>query len=60
MRTACWWSTADDVGEQILAYKQELGGLENLIIFPNMPGDPYSRTAEQLTRFAEEVLPKLT
>jgi alkanesulfonate monooxygenase SsuD/methylene tetrahydromethanopterin reductase-like flavin-dependent oxidoreductase (luciferase family) len=51
--------TADDVGEQILAYSEELGGLENLIIFPNMPGDSYTRTGEQLTRFAEEVLPKL-
>ncbi len=51
--------TADDVGEQILAYSEELGGLENLIIFPNMPGDSYARTGEQLTRFAEAVLPKL-
>lgn len=51
--------TADDVAEQILQYSEELGGVENLVIFPNMPGDAYSRTAEQLTRFAEEVLPKL-
>ena len=52
--------TADDVAEEIHFYREELGGLEDLVIFPNMPGDPYTKTAEQLTRFAEEVLPKLT
>ena len=36
-----------------------LGGLENLTIFPHMPGDPYTKVEEQMTRFAEEVLPKL-
>ncbi len=51
--------TADDVAEDIAFYRDALGGLEDLVIFPNMPGDPYSKTAEQLTRFAEEVLPKL-
>jgi len=52
--------TADDVAEQITAYGDELGGLADLVIFPNMPGDAYSQTAEQLHRFAEEVLPKLS
>lgn len=51
--------TADDVIEGIEFYKEQLGGLENLVIFPNMPGDKYSQTAEQLTRFAEEVTPKI-
>ena len=51
--------TGDDVAAEIGFYAEMLGGLENLVIFPNMPGDPYARTAEQLTRFAEEVLPKL-
>ncbi len=51
--------TADDVVEQIQAYDEELGGLENLTIFPNMPGDAYSRTAEQLERFAADVMPKI-
>jgi hypothetical protein len=51
--------TADDIVEGIAFYDDLLGGLENLVIFPDMPGDPYSRTAEQLTRFAQEVLPKL-
>lgn len=52
--------TADDVIEGIEFYREQLGGLENLTIFPNMPGDAYSKTSEQLTRFAEEVLPKLS
>ena len=52
--------TADDVAEEIDFYREQLGGLEDLVIFPNMPGDPYEKTAEQLTRFAEEVMPKLT
>jgi alkanesulfonate monooxygenase SsuD/methylene tetrahydromethanopterin reductase-like flavin-dependent oxidoreductase (luciferase family) len=51
--------TADDVIEGIEFYKEHLGGLDNLIIFPNMPGDDYSVTAEQLTRFAEDVMPKI-
>ncbi len=51
--------TADDVVEQLQAYDDELGGLENLTIFPNMPGDAYSRTAEQLERFASDVMPKI-
>ena len=52
--------TGDDVAEQIADYAERLGGVENLVIFPNMPGDPYARTTEQLHRFAEEVLPKLS
>ena len=51
--------TADDIVAEIEFYDEQLGGLEDLVIFPNMPGDSYERTAEQLTRFAEEVLPKL-
>ena len=51
--------TADDVLESIEAYREELGGLENLVIFPNMPGDNYSKTTEQIQRFAEGILPNL-
>ncbi len=51
--------TADDVAEGLAFYAEQFGGLENLTIFPNMPGDSYARTQEQMTRFAEEVLPKL-
>jgi alkanesulfonate monooxygenase SsuD/methylene tetrahydromethanopterin reductase-like flavin-dependent oxidoreductase (luciferase family) len=51
--------TADDVAEGIAAYNEELGGLENLVIFPNMLGDPYSKSEEQMQRFAEGVMPQL-
>ena len=50
--------TADDVAEQLNTYKTDLG-LENLVLFPNMPGDAYAKTEEQVTRIAEEVLPQL-
>ncbi len=50
--------TADDVAEQLNTYKNDLG-MENLVLFPNMPGDAYSKTEEQVTRIAEEVLPQL-
>lgn len=46
----------DDVIEGITFYKERLG-LDNLVIFPNMPGDSYAKTAEQMARMAEDVLP---
>lgn len=51
--------TADDILEEIAFYDELLGGLENLVIFPNLSGDSYARTNEQLQRFAEEVMPQL-
>ncbi len=48
----------DDVAEEI-AWYDELLGLENLLLFPAMPGDPYSLISEQLYRLGEEVLPAL-
>ncbi len=51
--------TAQDVIEGIEFYAETLGGLDNLTIFPNMPGDAYTTTAEQIERFAAEVLPAL-
>ena len=51
--------TAEDVAEGIDAYRHELGGLSELCLFPNMPGDPYELTGEQLARYAEEVRPLL-
>jgi alkanesulfonate monooxygenase SsuD/methylene tetrahydromethanopterin reductase-like flavin-dependent oxidoreductase (luciferase family) len=50
--------TASDIAERI-AELDELLGLRDLVIFPAMPGDPFPRVKEQLTRFAEEVLPLL-
>ncbi len=52
--------TADDVLEGIQSYSDALGGINDLVIFPNMIGDPYAKTAEQMTRFSEQVLPHLT
>ena len=50
--------TADEVAEQINWYDAQVG-LENLLLFPAMPGDPYSKVEEQLQRLAEMVLPQL-
>ena len=49
-------ATAEEVAETISFYDEQLG-LENLILFPAMPGDPYSGVDEQLHRLAEDVLP---
>jgi alkanesulfonate monooxygenase SsuD/methylene tetrahydromethanopterin reductase-like flavin-dependent oxidoreductase (luciferase family) len=49
----------EDVAAGIDAYKQELGGLADLCLFPNFPGDPYAKTEEQLIRYAEQVRPLL-
>ena len=51
--------TAEDVAETIGMYKDELG-LENLIIFPAMPGDSYDKVDDQLHRLAEDVMPKVS
>ena len=40
-------------------HRHTLGGLADLVIFPNMPGDPYAKSEEQMARFAEGVLAKL-
>tara|TARA_X000000368_G_scaffold108537_1_gene84345 strand:- start:3885 stop:5036 length:1152 start_codon:yes stop_codon:yes gene_type:complete len=50
---------ADDVAEQIQWYCDYLGGVENLVLFPAMPGDRYSKVEEQLHRLAEDVMPQL-
>ena len=50
---------ADDVAEQINWYSGLLGGLENLLLFPAMPGDSYAKVGDQIHRLAQEVLPQL-
>jgi len=50
--------TPDDVAEGIEFYRDQLG-LENLTLFPNFPGDTYTTTEEQLSRYAEQVAPLL-
>ncbi len=51
--------TADDVAQQIEEYREELGGIADLMLFPAMPGDAYAKVNDQLHRLAEDVLPKL-
>lgn len=50
--------TASDVAAAIGGLR-DLLGLTDLVIFPAMPGDNYTRAKEQMTRFAREVLPFL-
>ena len=44
---------------EAISWRDEQIGLENLLLFPAMPGDPYNKIEEQLHRIAEEVLPLL-
>jgi alkanesulfonate monooxygenase SsuD/methylene tetrahydromethanopterin reductase-like flavin-dependent oxidoreductase (luciferase family) len=50
--------TAEQVAEEVDFYR-DLLGLEHLVIFPHLIGDPYDKANEQMTRFVEEVLPLL-
>ena len=50
--------SADEVAEQIAWYDEQLG-LENLMLFPAMPGDAYGKVEEQLERLSSDVLPQL-
>ena len=54
----CVVGTGEQVAEFINDYDEEIG-LENLLLFPAMPGDPYDKVEEQLHRLAEDVLPLL-
>ncbi len=54
----CLVGTPADVAETINWYDEQIG-LENLLLFPAMPGDRYEEIHEQLHRIAEEVLPLL-
>ena len=42
-----------------IAWYQELVGVEDLLLFPGMPGDPYDVVEAQMERLANEVLPLL-
>ncbi len=48
--------TAEEVAETVSWFDDQIG-LENLMIFPAMPGDSYADTAEQVQRLSEGVLP---
>jgi alkanesulfonate monooxygenase SsuD/methylene tetrahydromethanopterin reductase-like flavin-dependent oxidoreductase (luciferase family) len=48
----------EDVGAGIRAYR-DLLHLEDLVIFPNFPGDSYDESIEQMQRYMDEVDPLL-
>jgi len=50
--------TPEQVAEGVQFYR-DLLGLQHLVIFPHLIGDPYSKADEQMTRFIEEVVPLL-
>jgi alkanesulfonate monooxygenase SsuD/methylene tetrahydromethanopterin reductase-like flavin-dependent oxidoreductase (luciferase family) len=50
--------TPEQVAEGVQFYR-DLLGLQHLVIFPHLIGDPYPKADEQMTRFVEEVLPLL-
>ena len=54
----CVVGTGEQVAEAINWFDEQIG-LENLLLFPAMPGDPYGEIEQQLHRIAEEVLPLL-
>ncbi len=45
-----------EVAEQVQFFHDELG-VEQLVIFPHLIGDPYTKAIEQMDRFRNEVLP---
>lgn len=50
--------TPEQVAEGVQFYR-DLLGLQHLVIFPHLLGDPYPKADEQMTRFADEVVPLL-
>jgi alkanesulfonate monooxygenase SsuD/methylene tetrahydromethanopterin reductase-like flavin-dependent oxidoreductase (luciferase family) len=50
--------TPEQVAEGVQFYR-DLLGLENLVIFPHLLGDPYPKANEQMARFVDEVAPLL-
>lgn len=48
-----------EVAEQVQFFHDELG-VENLVIFPHLLGDPYTKAIEQMDRFRNEVLPLIS
>ena len=66
-----YWLTSEDLDYYVEQYKKsgfrgpinwyrDLVGVEELLLFPGMPGDSYDVVEEQMARLAEEVLPLLS
>jgi alkanesulfonate monooxygenase SsuD/methylene tetrahydromethanopterin reductase-like flavin-dependent oxidoreductase (luciferase family) len=49
----------EDVAEEVQFYR-DLLGVEHLVIFPHLIGDPYTKANEQLERVIKEVVPLLS
>jgi alkanesulfonate monooxygenase SsuD/methylene tetrahydromethanopterin reductase-like flavin-dependent oxidoreductase (luciferase family) len=49
----------EEVAEGVQFYR-DLLGVENLVIFPHLIGDPYTKANEQMERFIKEVVPLLS
>jgi alkanesulfonate monooxygenase SsuD/methylene tetrahydromethanopterin reductase-like flavin-dependent oxidoreductase (luciferase family) len=50
--------TPEEVAEGMAWFRDALS-MQQVTIFPNFPGDTYERTDEQMTRYAEQVMPLL-
>lgn len=50
--------TADEVAGQLAVLRDDLD-LQDLTVFPSMPGESYAAAQEQLQRFAEDVRPRV-
>ena len=48
----------EEVAEGVQFYR-DLLGVEHLVIFPHLIGDPYAKADEQMDRFIKEVVPLL-
>jgi hypothetical protein len=48
----------EEVAEGVDFYRQALS-LRSLVVVPQFPGETYKQADEQMTRFAEEVMPLL-
>ena len=57
---ATGWSEESRPFVEEIQFYRDLIGLDHLTIFPHMLGDSYAKANEQMTRFAEEVLPLVT
>lgn len=51
--------TPDDVAASVQGLR-DLIGIDNLVIFPHLLGDPYSKAVDQMARFMTEVVPQLS
>ncbi len=49
--------SAEEVAEGLAFYRDMLGGMEQLTVFPHFPGETYERAEDQMARYMEQVKP---